>query len=223
MYEIEQYNMVNDGNAAYPRYDISGRETYITLYFNNFGDVIIVGNVDNNYIYWLSVTKTEDVELNEKIFNHVANDGVINVTQQYKALKQADIRQEKLKDYYSVRLSRVYAHNMAWQTPFGHYYGKDNIDKNGYFFARDVKGFVNSVHVRCELREADGRYEAVLKEYEVFLSEADTYDYRVRMLDELLKSESYLCLSFNENVRGLYSKCCEMCGSLYNKYMTAAR
>jgi len=223
MHEIEQYNMVNDSNAAIPKYNIGNKETYITLYFNNSSDVIIVGNVDNNYIYWLSVTNTEDVELNEQIFNHVANDCVINVAHEYKALKQANIKYDELKDYYSVRLTRVHTHNMAWQTPFGHYYGKDNIEKNGYFFARDIKGFVNSVHVRCELREAGGKYEAVLEEYEAVLSAADTYDYRVRTLDELLKAESYLNISLNENVRKSYKKCCEMCSKLYNAYMTAAR
>ena len=223
MHEIEQYNMVKISNAANPRYDISSVETYITLYFNNFGDVIIIGNVDNNYIYWLSVTKTEDMELNEQIFNHVANDCVINVAHEYKVLKQANIKYDELKDYYSVRLTRVHTHNMAWKTPFGHYYGKDNVEKNGYFFARDIKGFVDSVHVRCELREAGGRYEAVLEEYETMLSAADTYDYRVRTLDELLKAESYLTISLNENVRKSYKKCCEMCSNLYNAYMTAAR
>ena len=220
---IEQYNLVNQKNFVTPNYDISHRETYITLYFNNAGDVIIVGNVDNNYIYWLSVTKTEDTELNEKIFNHVANDGITMVSQMYKALEVGNLRYSDLKAYYTVRLSRAHTHGMAWKTPFGHYYGENQTERNGGFFARDVKHFVKDVHQRCELRECGGRYEAVLEGYLEYLKSEEGYSSKARTLHDLLATEDYLCISPCEKVRQLYMECCKICSELYNQYMTAAR
>ncbi len=219
---MESFNFVNRSNYVAPKYDISGRKPWINLYFNNGGEIVIVGNVDNNYIYWLSVTKTEDLQTNERIFNYVAAGNILGVTQQYKALEQAGISYAELKNYYCVKIMRS-SDGKKWHTPFGCYYGEDNAAQHGMFFARSVKYFVGTVHRKCEQREAGGKYEAVLEIYLQQLKTADSYDYRVQLIEEILKSEDYLILSENENIRRLYSECIGICGKLYNDYMTASR
>lgn len=220
---MEKYNFVNESNYIVPNYDISGRKPFITLYFNNDGDMITVGNVDNNYIYWLSITSTEDLFYNEHIFNYAASGKIKGVTNLYKALELAGISHKELKEYYAAQIKPAAAEGMLWDTPFGHFYGKDNVCQHGMFFARSVKGFLKSLHNKCSVREAGGMYERVLESYVEELKTLKEYNYRVRIIDELLKSEAYLCLSENENVRKLYGRCCDLCGGLYNAYMTAVR
>ena len=220
---IELHNGVSNKNMEFPAYDLSKKETGIDLYFSNEGDVIIVGTVDNNYIYWLSVTKTEDTKLNEEIFNHVASVEWCRVSRLSRTLKVKGIEYEELAGYYRVQLKRSHEKGMAWKTPFGHYYGEKQRKRNGSFFAKDVKGFVTEINKRCELRECGGRYAEILKNYTEILREATTYDYTVQQLEKLLKAEDYLCLSRRDNVREPYLECCAKCSELYNQYMTEAR
>ena len=222
--EMEQYNMINWNNAIIPTYNLTKNETSISLYVNNTGDLIISGNVEEtDYIFWLSFTKTDDLEMNERIFNHIANDEMERVSRMYKVLAHHEIPYAVLEEYYMVSLRKSGNKEMAWETPFGHCYGKSQIERNGHFFAKDVKNFVKEVHKRCELRECGGRYEEILRGYIELLENAETYTPDVRKLEALLKAEDYLCISETETVRTLYKKCCKRCSELYNHYMSLAR
>ena len=64
--DITILNLVNQNTQVIPNYDLSGRETSISIYFNNDNDVIIVGEVDPNYIYWASTTKIYEKEKMKK-------------------------------------------------------------------------------------------------------------------------------------------------------------
>ncbi|MBP3567679.1 MAG: hypothetical protein J6K04_00795 [Lachnospiraceae bacterium] len=219
---IELHNGVGRKNLVFPHRDITKMEKRITLYFNNDGDVIIVGTVEN-YTFWLSVTKTEDLELNEEIFNHVANDEPQYVTQFPRALEAKEMVLADLVNYYMVHLNRSKIKGMEWETPFGNYYGTEQIKRNGWFFARNVKSFVEEINKQCELRECGGMYEKILEEYAKVLQAATEYDYTVQNLEKVLKAEAYLCLSRRESVRKLYLECSIKCGELYGQYMTKAR
>ncbi len=217
--ELQQYNAVSKKNFVFPQYDLTKKETGMTLYFNSEGEVIIVGTVDN-YIFWLSVTKTEDMALNEEIFNRIDSGKLVRVSYLHKVLAEKNMTFGDLEKYYMVRLKRSHEQNMAWETPFGHYYGKDQAERNGSFFARDVKGFVNEVNKWCEVRECGGMYADILKSYADTLNKATEYDTTVQTLQNLLKAEDYLCISEREEVRRLYVECCARCSELYNRYMT---
>lgn len=219
---IEVHNGVGWKNLEIPAYDTTKMEKSINLYFNNEGDVIIEGKV-GNYTFWLSVTKTEDMELNEEIFNHIANEEHEYVTQFRTALAAKNIAPGDLVNYYEVHLKRSKVEGMEWETPFGHFYGTKQIQRNGWFFARNVKSFVEETNKQCELRECDGKYVQVLEEYARLLRNATEYDYTVQALEKLLKAEGYLCLSRRDKVRTLYLECCTKCGELYGQYMTQAR
>lgn len=221
--ELEQYNAVNKKNFVIPRYNVLKKETSITLYFNTAGEVIIVGTAGEEYVFWLSVTGTEDVELNGQIFNHITNDELNYVTRLDKALAQKNIDYETLAGYYKVCLTQSLSPDIAWETPFGHGYSKSQRENNGDFFAQDVRQFVSTVRLRCGLREGGGAYVTVLEQYAAFLKSAEKYALEVQMLQELLQGEDYLVLSENEQVRKLYLECRERCACLYNQYMMEAR
>ena len=69
--------------------------------------------------------------------------------------------------------------DIAWITPFGHRYSKSQIEKNGSFFAKDVAGFLDVLHSRCQFREANGAYEAIL---DFWLKELSKNEYRCTLL-----------------------------------------
>lgn len=220
--ELQEYNAVSKKNFVFPEYDLRKKETGMTLYFNSEGDVIIAGTVDN-YVFWLSVTRTEDMALNEEIFKRIDGGKLVRVSWLHKALRALDLAYEDLAGYYMVHLKRSQKEGMAWETPFGHYYGIDQAERNGSFFAKDVKGFVSEVNKRCEVRECGGRYADILKSYADMLNKAEEYDTTVQTIQNLLNAEDYLCISEREEVRRLYVECCARCSALYNRYMTEAR
>lgn len=223
-HEMEQYNMVTRKNSIIPMHDLTKLEKGITLYFNSEGDLIIAGTlVGTDLIFWLSFTKTEDREKNEAIFNHIANDELERSSYLHKVLVQNEIPYAILEEYYAVHLKRARNEEMAWETPFGHSYGKGQIENNGMFFAKDVAGFVQKIHRLCEIRECDGMYAEVLKKYHAFLQQEEEYTLQVRTLHHLLEEEEYLCISPEETVRNIYKECRKRCSTLYNEYMTKAR
>ena len=221
--DLSKLNMVSPSTAVTSNYDLSGRETSLVLYFNDDEDVIIVGQVDANYIYWASLTKTCELEKNEAIFNHVANEPFVLVSSWRNI---GLLSHDELKRYYRAELRRTGERDMAWRTPFGHYYGRKQMAQNGGYFAKDVAGFVSVLHRRCEFREAGGAYEAMLDFWLVELAkaEADAHLYpRVEPLVEMMKQESYLVLSRRAPIREKYLLLCEKAGEVYNRYMSAVR
>ena len=214
----EQYNMVTGSNSIIPTYDLSKNETSITLYFNNVGDLIIVGNmVGCNYIFWMSFSRTEDKKRNEEIFNHIANDEPERVSYLDRVLEHNKIPYDTLSEFYKVHLTRVYDGECLWKTPFGHDYAKIGKEQNGSVFSDDVSRFLKEVAEWCEIRECGGNYEKILKEYELFLEKQEKYNSNVKKIEELLASEEYLCISPDENVRNIYKRCRKKCCDLHNR------
>ena len=52
MQNIEELNLVTDKLTVEPNYSLENKMTCIEVYFNDAEQVLIVGVVDNNYIYW---------------------------------------------------------------------------------------------------------------------------------------------------------------------------
>ncbi len=225
MEQIESYNFVCKDNALQPNYNLSKQGEYIDLYFTLTGEVIIVGAVDNNYIHWLSITKTSDTEINEQIFNYIANQDYQYVSHEYKVLQSRNLDPDMLDNIYKARLIRGNRENVVWETPFGCYYGKDQIQYNGRFFANDIAHFCDKLRKRCEIREMKGIYKTVLQGYISYVSSIKymRYESDIKPLSELLRNEDYLLMSPNKEVRDLYIQCCNLCRSKYNDYMTAVR
>lgn len=221
----KEYNLVNQHTKVESNYDLSSRQSSIKIYIDRKGNLIILGIVDNNYIYWASLTNTDDKELNEKIFNHIANDEFSIVSKEYLALKTRGIEYKDLCQWYSATLVRETKNNMAWKTPFGHYYGTDQINNNGSYFANDVCHLLGTLQSSCEFRECNGEYIKVLDHYRNLLLQNDDYSYytQIKSLEEILQKEDYLKVSKNIEIRELYTQCMDIISQLYNCYMSAVR
>lgn len=220
--EIERYNEVNRKNFEIPSYDATQAERRIELYFNNAGEVVIIGWAGVKYIYWLSVTKTEDVELNERIYTRIANEPLTYVTCLSKALGSVNLTCGALEEYYKAELKwkpeprRKKEILATWETPFGRVYTKEEAEKNGGFFACDVRQYIPKLHAQCQCRECGGSYIVVLKQYAEELKATTEYDDRVRVLQELLETEAYLILSQQEEISMLFRYCRTRCKELQN-------
>lgn len=227
MCAVEELNLVCEKSAVRPNYDLSGRAPYIKFYFTLAGELILVGEVDNNYIHWLSVTKIDDAGANERIFNHLAGCAwpYPYVSHEYLALRQKGLEYEVLKQAYAARLTPGKEGGTAWETPFGHYYGRDQAENNGRYFAQDVRLFARALQKKCEVRQAGGAYKTILRAYIQAVSAIDfmSYPNEIEPLAGLLAGESYLALSPDKEVRELYYRCREACGQKYNAYMSAVR
>jgi hypothetical protein len=221
------YNLINSKTKVTPSYDLKGRETSICLSFSKNKEVLIIGKVDNNYIYWASFSKIYDKEKNEAIFNHIANNPYDLVSNEYTVLKSVSFAYDDLKLWYNTELVRTTSdYNMAWKTPFGHYYGKDQVQFNGKYFSNDVAGFLDILLERCRFREANGSYEEVL-DYslnELMKNDKDVLYYtKVKSLIEMLIKEDYLVMSDHEHIRRKYILFRETADKLYNRYQSAIR
>ena len=220
--ELHKMNMVNQNTKVIPNYELNKERTSIILYFNNDKDLYIIGEVDNNYIHWASLTKTYENEKNEAIFNYIANEPFTIVSQTY--LTGIPARYD-LKDYYRAELRRI-PENGAWSTPFGVHFSKEQIQNNGRFFADYVADFLNELHQMCYFREAGGRYEAMLDFWLSVLTKGESdymYYQRIGSLPEMIKQEGYLRVSECEPIRNKYILICEKLGDMYNRYMNVVR
>lgn len=220
---IERYNFVCAESAVRPNYDVSVRTTNIRLYFTPEEDVIIVGEFDNNYIYWLSVTKADDCEKNEQIFNRVSRAEYQFVSNESKAMRQAGLDYGALRHALGARLTR--SENKkgepVWETSFGHSYAVEAC--TGQFFASDVLSFVRNTQTQCAFREAKGAYKNVLRAYPEMIAPLDPLRYHsdIEPIHRLLAKEGCLVFSKDPEIRALYTQCLDMCNQKYNDYMSA--
>lgn len=221
--EIEKYNAVNIRTYEIPWHDTTKMEKRIELYFTNTGDVIIVGRAGDTYIYWLSVTKTEDMEANEQIYTRIANEQLVYVTYLEKALSDVNLTCNELEECYKIELrwrkerrrkNEILAN---WETPFGHSYTKEEAKQNGAVFARDIKTHMELMLLRCQWRECNGTYETVLRQYAEELKAATEFDNRILAIQNLLETEGYLLLTEQKEMKKWYLYCCHRCMELQKK------
>lgn len=136
--EILKHNLVNKSNQAIPNYDLSYKEVYFELYISPEESVCIIGRADSNYICWCSMTKLKEIEINEDIFNFIANNSFAMYSREYKILGYETYNE--IRNWYKCYITKANIAKMCWQTPFGHYYGGDK-DNHGKSFARDIQSF----------------------------------------------------------------------------------
>ncbi len=226
MQNIEELNLVTDKLAVKPNYSLDNKETCIEVCFNDKDQVLIVGVVDNNYIYWASLTGSADKEMNGYIFDYISRGKIKKVTQFSKALEAAGGSYKEVRRWVKIRLTRKPDDRMSWNTPFGAYYASDQAKYNGQFFAKSISYYMTGIHEKCRLREAGGAYEKVLDYYLTVMDEDDgdaNYYFKVKSLINIIESEEYLYGSENPEIRRKYIQLREISERLYNRHMTAAR
>lgn len=226
---VEQWNLVNERIEVKPNYELDGRVNSIITYLNFKNELLIIGWIDNNYIYWASKTKADDREKNEQIFNYLANGSFEMASETKMALESIGISYEEWRHFYKERYDRgdEKEPGKVWKLSSGGYYRECDIQQHGKLFAYDMERMLDWQQEKCRAREADGKY---LQALEVYLKklirggEKDVYYYeKEHNLIRLLEGESYLLLSKDERVRTIYYQIKETIYSLYCTYMSAVK
>ncbi len=225
----EQWNLVNESTEVKPNYELDGRVNSIITYLNIKNELLIIGWIDNNYIYWASKTKADDREKNEQIFNYLAGGSFETVSETRRALESIGISYEEWRHFYKECYDRGNEKEpeKVWKLSSGAYYRQCDIQQHGRLFAYDMERMLNAQQEKCRAREADGKYLEALEIYLKKLTKGegnDPYYYdKEYQLIQRLKAESYLLLSKDERVRSTYFQIQEKIHSLYCIYMSAIK
>ena len=97
MKNIEELNLITINTEVKPNYSLENKETSIEVFFNDAGQVLIVGVVDNNYIYWASLTDSSDKEMNANIFDYISRGSVRKVSNLYQVIVAAGLSYEEIR------------------------------------------------------------------------------------------------------------------------------
>lgn len=222
--EIEKYNLVDKSNYKKPNYKIDGKEIYFDVYVSPEKEVCILGSLDNNYIYWASITILDDRNLIVAIIDYLLKCKPVMVSSAYVALGS---RYEEVMKWHTFRISKQPYSNGEYR-----YYSQATLvylGDNGKCLPEYVSGEINSFYytelLKCNYRLMDNYYLKILEGYKKLLIERKDYEYynEMKPLISLLKSESYLKLCPNEEIRNLYLDCMMECSILYNRYMSSVR
>ena len=197
--DIQKYNCVKLENAANPKYTPDPANRKVRVYYTDKDQVIIVGVADNNFIYWLSVTKTDDTETNRQIVAYLkqaepklyGHDSTVTD-------KKTKYTYEQLTSFYKVQITSA----------------EEILTK--YQGAKHAAG-----------QNADEALITKMKQQLAILSKCDpdpikNYDKKEKLIKQI-QSQSALRLSDNPKVRELYLKLDKHCSDIYNEYMTIAR
>ena len=198
---IDAYNCLTPDEAAVPKYTPNPKFRCIKVYYADENDVIIVGEADPNFIYWLSVTKMDDIQTNRMIVGYLlrmepelfGHDSVV-------IEKKTKYTYEQLRSFYMVQISSA-----------------DEI------LTRYQEAKRNS----SSSQEAEQKRLAEMKKQLQILSRrgpdpVEDYE-RKKQLILKIRSQSKLRLSDNAKIRNLYERLDKLCSDIYNEYMTAAR
>ena len=226
--EIEGLNLVNQDTAVMPNYELDGRVNSIITYLNIRNELLIIGWIDNKYIYWASKTKADDRETNEQIFNRLADGVFETASQTKKALESIGISYEELKRFYKERFDRGNEKEpgKVWKISSGSYFKEADIQRHGRLFAYHMEGRLKYLQKKCRAREANGAYFKVLEHSLKILQkekqDACYYEKEYELI-QILEGESYLLLSKDERVRNTYFLIQQEIRSLYCMYMSAIK
>lgn len=216
-------NMIKENNSKIANYDLSDLEVSIEFRINYKKQVLIIGRLDNNYICWYSITNIDDVENNSAIFNYLANKRPELISDEYNANPD---KYEDISTWLTGKIYRINTNGGKWATPFGCNYGLVNEKLHGKFFAGDIKSYYDKNINLCEWRNLNNNYVEILKDYYEKLNLKNKgFDYylEVKPIIAILRSESYLTLSIDKELREIYLRCIKVANSLYNIYMTVIR
>ena len=195
--ETPAQNPLDGWNAYYMRPDTVGHT--VRVYYTDREEVLIVGEADENYICWFSVTRRDDLETNRKIFDYLYRMKPALFGSLSFLLRETDYTWEQLQQFYSAELTT----------------------------ADEILQHYRRVKAMCRFREANGKYLQVMRHnlrlLQVRTADPATDYETIRSIQKLVESERYLLCSDNETVRELYLRLVQNCDEIYQAYMTEAR
>lgn len=196
---IEKYNVLTPDIAETPRYQPDPKNRCIRVYYAKENDVIIVGEADPCYIFWMSVTKIDDIEINQMIIHYISQlEPAVFGCDSIVVEKKTKYTYEQLMQFYTAQVER----------------------------ADDILTIYKEKKQRSKQREADKKLIQSMKRDLKALEQRSIdprFDFeRNRERIERIQSQDYLRVSDNPQVRELYEQLDKCCSKLYNAYMTEA-
>lgn len=213
--QISQYGLVK------PNYkqDLNSQRVIEFAYLPEEEKVILIGSMSGYYPYWISESDIFDAETNTAILESILHDEFSSFTEMNGKIYQ------KLRDTYRRRI--VIAGDDV-RTSFDHGYAKEQPQYWSRFIAGDISSYYQRLKNLCRERELSGKYleflKAYLKELETKTSSDPVRDYEnKKTLMDLIRSEDYLYLSENKEIRDTYIRIRYIMTDLYNTYMSIVR
>ena len=197
--KVEEYNCLTADTACVPNYTPNPRHRCIQAYYALNNDVILIGEADPNYIYWLSVTKLDADAINRQIVDYVLHMEPTIFGHESDVLEKTAYTFEQLRSFYFAPINQA-----------------DDI----ILHLQEAKERCKSLETKVDFVQNLQHYLKVLS-YET-ASPAAFYRKHKKKITRL-QSMKYLHCSDNPEVRALYEQLDKCCASLYNAYMTEAR
>jgi len=222
----DSYNQIPKECLKKPTYSPKPMNRRIDCYYLPKDKLVIVGQADNNYIYWVSKTRLHDVETNGAILEAVAYDEFPLCASSGEKYHILEISYDEFQSYYveSLTLGTNYKNELSWRGTFENYECRKG---NGAFIAKRIEALPKLLEEFCEAREAGHNYKAVLKEYlnqlrKVVGDPIEDYD-RVSCILKLLENEKYLLQSKDSEIVKIYTEILKLGSDKYNAYMNRVR
>ena len=192
-YEIQKYDLMT---PIKPNYMPDPRDRLIKAYYGNDNDVIIVGVADNCYIYWFSITKTDDGETNRMILEWLNLCIPTKFGHGYIAVKKTQYTYEQIKSFYCADIKNA----------------DEIIQKRVAANARSKAEGLTIKQMKSYIKKLSKRSADPVLDYE-----------KNEQLIQWIQSQTFLRCSDDTVERELYNELYELCSSIYNAYMTAVR
>lgn len=219
--DIGSLNLISRYGPVKPGYrqDLSSKRILEFAYRPDDEKVVLLGSMDGSYPYWISETDIGDTETNTAVVESVLHKDFSSFT----AVNGELFR--RLKDCYR---RRIVVSGDDVTTPFDHGYAKEQPQYWSRFIAGDICFYYKRLKKLCAERELDGRYleflRAYLKKLETETTSDPVKDYESKkILMDLIRSEDYLYLSDNREIRDTYIRIRDTISRLYNAYMSIVR
>ena len=195
---IQKYNCLTPENASRPKYMPNPRDRLIKVYYADRGKVIITGFADNNFIYWLSVTKAENISRNRMIFDYLTETVPTIFGSVGYVLPKTGYSYEQFREFYCAELKS----------------------------ADEITAHYQQTKERSKAQESEQNIKEIMMQHMRTLrvrsgDEIDDY-HKHEALIKKIQAQTHLRCSDDPEVVRLYNELYQLCSDIYNAYMTAA-
>lgn len=222
------HNLINNDNKSEPKYDLSKKEMYFSIYLSYDKNLYITFDYDNNFsggIYLSSLDKFDELK---EIFDYCLQNrptiagslGMVVNLEKYIEIKKC-MEIIVLKQFYPLDKS------MRYRVSGSNCFMGDNEAYQGEYIAREVLKIYNMSLKKIDfLTETNDYYKMLLHLNKALIKPyANVVEHylQCKAIESILKEQQYIRLCKDEKTRTLFCDTCDVMQSLYNAYMTKIR
>ena len=196
---IEEYNLLTEQNQKIPKYKPDPKFRCIKAYYPNREDVILVGEADPNYIFWMSRTKIDDEETNRAICEYLSQSEPMIFGSDAQVIEAAGYTYGQLRNFYMVELTCA----------------EDIINRR--------RAGKQKAKQRGEDRNILHRLKNDLQTLSCLTGDPVADYERNEALIRRIQAQTDLRCSDNPEIVEAYNRLMQRCSDLYNAYMTEVR